>query len=115
MTGLSCAMETLLHGSMWSLQFEGDVLDLSLDLLSMDKQVEKWGNPVHVALIMGTLVSEKRERGSPLTELPPSTALDIFRAWGIVPGERHGEEGRTAASTGERKAKGSIIPQDPSQ
>lgn len=36
-------------------QFERDVLDLSLDLLSVDKQVEEWGNPVHVARILGSL------------------------------------------------------------
>ena len=108
MTGLSCVMETLHHGSVLSLQFEGDVLDLSLDLLSVDKQVEKWGNPAHVACILGTLVSERRERGSPLTEFPSSMAMDIFRVWGLVPGEVHGEEGRTAASTGERKSKGSL-------
>ncbi|XP_077620700.1 protein 4.2 isoform X1 [Crocuta crocuta] len=34
-------------------QFEMDVVDLSLYLLSMDKQVEEWGNPVHVAHILG--------------------------------------------------------------
>lgn len=42
---------------MWSLQFESSVIDLSLGLLSMDKQVEEWGNPEHVAHILGTLVS----------------------------------------------------------
>lgn len=35
-----------------------DVVDLSLYLLSMDKQVEEWGNPVHVAHILGASVSE---------------------------------------------------------
>lgn len=49
-----------------SLQFESDVMDLSLDLLSVDKQVEKWSQPVHVACVVGTLVSmrlgDQRER-----------------------------------------------------
>lgn len=71
MLGLNCEMGTLHHCSVWSLQFEGDVLDLSLDLLSMDEQVEEWGNPAHVARILGAVVSERRGSGSPLTELPP--------------------------------------------
>lgn len=46
------------HSPVWSLQFERDAVDLSLDLLSMDQQVEEWGNPVHVARILGALVSQ---------------------------------------------------------
>ncbi|EGV97219.1 Erythrocyte membrane protein band 4.2 [Cricetulus griseus] len=38
-------------------QFERDVMDLSLNLLSVDKQVEKWSQPAHVACVVGTLVS----------------------------------------------------------
>lgn len=75
MLGLTCGMGTLHHCSVWSLQFEGDVLDLSLDLLSMDKQVEEWGNPAHVARILGAVVSERRGSGSPLTELPSPTPV----------------------------------------
>lgn len=62
-------MEALHHGSVSSLQFERDVLDISLALLSMDKQVEEWGNPVHVACVLGALVSERRGSGSSPTEL----------------------------------------------
>lgn len=43
---------------MWSLQLEEDVIDLGLSLLTVDKQMEKWGNPVHVAQVLGSLVSE---------------------------------------------------------
>lgn len=68
--GLDCGTEALHHCSVWSLQFEGDVLDLSLDLLSLDEQVEEWGDPAHVARILGAVVSERRRSGSPLTELP---------------------------------------------
>lgn len=65
---------------MWSLQFESSVIDLSLGLLSMDKQVEEWGNPEHVAHILGTLVSEVGRERSPLPELPTFTALEIFKS-----------------------------------
>ncbi|CAO2579176.1 Protein 4.2 [Lemmus lemmus] len=37
-------------------QFESDVMDLSLDLLSVDKQVEKWSQPAHVACMVNTLL-----------------------------------------------------------
>lgn len=53
---------TLHHGwPVWSLQLEEDVIDLGLSLLTMDNQVEKWGNPVHVARVLGALVSDDRE------------------------------------------------------
>lgn len=32
-------------------------MDLSLNLLSVDKQVEKWSQPAHVARVVGALVS----------------------------------------------------------
>lgn len=41
----------------WSLQLEEDVIDLGLRLLTVDKQVEV-GQPVHVAQVLGSLVSE---------------------------------------------------------
>ncbi|XP_034516949.1 erythrocyte membrane protein band 4.2 isoform X1 [Ailuropoda melanoleuca] len=45
------------HEEPWDFgQFESSVIDLSLGLLSMDKQVEEWGNPEHVAHILGTLL-----------------------------------------------------------
>lgn len=90
-------MQTLCHGPVWSLQFEADALDLSLGLLSRDKQVEEWSNPVHVACVLGALVSERRGTVSPLTELPPSMALGVplwhwvpsSQGTEIVPGEGH--------------------------
>lgn len=72
--GLNCGMKTLHRYSVWSLQFERDVLDLSLNLLSTDKQVEAWGDSVHVALILGALVSDALSQSC-----PPSVALDIFK------------------------------------
>lgn len=43
-------------------QFESDVMDLSLDLLSVDKQVEKWSQPAHVACVVGTLLHALRKK-----------------------------------------------------
>ncbi|XP_032964041.1 protein 4.2 isoform X2 [Rhinolophus ferrumequinum] len=43
-------------------QFEGDAMDLSLSLLSIDKQVEKWSNPVHVARVLGALLHAFKEK-----------------------------------------------------
>ncbi|XP_070094415.1 protein 4.2 isoform X2 [Equus caballus] len=43
-------------------QFERDVFDLSLALLSEDKQVEQWGNPVHVACVLGSMLHAHKER-----------------------------------------------------
>ena len=47
-----------MRGPVWSLQLEEDVIDLGLSLLTVDNQVEKWGTPVHVARVLGALVSE---------------------------------------------------------
>ncbi|XP_045057723.2 protein 4.2 isoform X3 [Desmodus rotundus] len=68
-------------------QFEGDVLDLSLDLLSVDKQVEKWGNPAHVACILGTLLhtlKEKRVLSTPEPQAAQEAAL-LNKRRGSVP------------------------------
>lgn len=54
---LTCT-PSIMGGPVWSLQLEEDVIDLGLSLLTMDKQMEKWGNPVHVAQVLGSLVSE---------------------------------------------------------
>ncbi|XP_066132985.1 protein 4.2 [Saccopteryx bilineata] len=73
-------------------QFEKDVLDLSLDLLSVDKQVEEWGNPVHVTCILGALLhvlKEKRVLPTPQTQDAQEGALlnkrrgsaPILRQW----------------------------------
>ncbi|XP_054421084.1 protein 4.2 isoform X2 [Pteronotus mesoamericanus] len=68
-------------------QFEGDVLDLSLDLLSMDKQVEKWGNPVHVARILGALLHSLKKKSvlpTPQTQAAQEEAL-LNKRRGSVP------------------------------
>ncbi|XP_036154986.1 erythrocyte membrane protein band 4.2 isoform X2 [Myotis myotis] len=59
-------------------QFEGDVLDLSLDLLSMDEQVEEWGNPAHVARILGAVLHALKEKSvlpTPQTQAAQEGAL----------------------------------------
>ncbi|XP_047397846.1 protein 4.2 [Sciurus carolinensis] len=43
-------------------QFERDVMDISLVLLGMDKHVEKWSQPVHVAHVLGTLLQTLKQR-----------------------------------------------------
>ncbi|XP_058521956.1 protein 4.2 isoform X3 [Ochotona princeps] len=43
-------------------QFERDVMDLSLSLLRVDKQVEKWSQPVHVAQVLGALLDALKEK-----------------------------------------------------
>ena len=81
-----------------SLQLEEDVIDLGLSLLTMDNQVEKWGNPVHVARVLGALVSDDSwEGGGDETAVicPPLGPQKLFtREWsppprvqGTVPGE----------------------------
>ncbi|KAM5235428.1 protein 4.2 [Ctenodactylus gundi] len=54
-------------------QFESDVVDLSLDLLSVDKRVQEWSQPAHVARVLGTLLhAVKKERVLPA---PPTQAI----------------------------------------
>uniref|UniRef100_A0A8C9M3B9 Protein 4.2 n=1 Tax=Panthera tigris altaica TaxID=74533 RepID=A0A8C9M3B9_PANTA len=68
-------------------QFEVDVIDLSLHLLSMDKQVEEWGNPVHVAHILGASLHafmEKRVLPTPQTHTIQEAAL-LNKRRGSVP------------------------------
>lgn len=105
---------------MWSLQFESDVLDLSLDLLGVDKQVEKWSQPAHVARVLGALVSD-RQWGpgvvewdkSPLQTCPTSMALQALKSQMILSSgdvrdsSREGSdgEGQAMPSTRARKAK----------
>ncbi|XP_007933457.1 protein 4.2 [Orycteropus afer afer] len=43
-------------------QFEGDVINLSLSLLGMDKQMEEWNNPMHVARVLGALLHALMEK-----------------------------------------------------
>lgn len=89
-------MERLHHCSVWSLQFERDVLDLSLDLLSVDKQVEEWGNPVHVARILGSLVS-KEGKWEPSSRAAPSMALGIFKTQVVSSSQGLGDSSWTSA------------------
>ncbi|PNJ15982.1 EPB42 isoform 4 [Pongo abelii] len=68
-------------------QFEGDVIDLSLCLLSADKQVEKWSQPVHVARVLGALLhylKEKRVLPTPQTQATQEGAL-LNKRRGSVP------------------------------
>lgn len=43
-------------------QLEEDVIDLGLSLLTVDNRVEKWGNPVHVARVLGALLHILKEK-----------------------------------------------------
>ncbi|XP_015413101.1 PREDICTED: erythrocyte membrane protein band 4.2 isoform X3 [Myotis davidii] len=59
-------------------QFEEDVLDLSLDLLGKDDQVEEWGNPAHVARILGAVLHALKEKSvlpTPQTQAAQEGAL----------------------------------------
>ncbi|XP_004751276.1 protein 4.2 [Mustela putorius furo] len=59
------------HAEPWDFgQFESSVINLSLRLLSVDKQVEEWGNPEHVACILGALLHALKEK----SVLPPTKA-----------------------------------------
>ncbi|XP_006158692.1 erythrocyte membrane protein band 4.2 isoform X2 [Tupaia chinensis] len=73
-------------------QFERDVVDLSLRLLSLDKQVEKWSQPAHVARVLGALLhalKEKNVLSAPQTQATQEGALlnkrrgsaPILRQW----------------------------------
>lgn len=62
-------------------------MDLSLNLLSVDKQVKDWSQPAHVACIVGALVStglgkQREKRWDMSTGLEASTfaALEALRA-----------------------------------
>ncbi|XP_016067518.1 PREDICTED: erythrocyte membrane protein band 4.2 isoform X1 [Miniopterus natalensis] len=77
-------------------QFERDVLDLSLDLLSVDKQVEEWGNPVHVARILGSLLHALKEKSvlpTPQTQADQEGA-SVNKRRGSVPVLRQWLTGR---------------------
>nr|KAF6499930.1 erythrocyte membrane protein band 4.2 [Molossus molossus] len=68
-------------------QFERDVLDLSLNLLGTDKQVEEWGDPVHVALVLGVLLHALKEKSvlpTPQTQSAQEEAL-LNKLRGSVP------------------------------
>ncbi|XP_033620863.1 erythrocyte membrane protein band 4.2 [Fukomys damarensis] len=73
-------------------QFESDVMDLSLDLLGVDKQVEEWSQPAHVARVLGALLDalkEKKVLPTPQTQAAQERALlskrrgsaPILRQW----------------------------------
>ncbi|XP_008572243.1 PREDICTED: erythrocyte membrane protein band 4.2 isoform X1 [Galeopterus variegatus] len=68
-------------------QFEGDVVNLSLRLLSMDKEVEEWSRPVHVARVLGALLHALKERSvlpTPQTQVAQEGAL-LNKRRGSVP------------------------------
>ncbi|XP_012504927.1 PREDICTED: erythrocyte membrane protein band 4.2 isoform X4 [Propithecus coquereli] len=68
-------------------QFEGDVIDLSLGLLSVDKQVAEWSQPVHVARVVGALLhalKEKRVLPTPQSQDAQERAL-LNKRRGSVP------------------------------
>lgn len=117
---------------MWSLQFECGVINLSLGLLSLDKQVEKWGNPVHVAHILGALVSEVGREGRPKWGGDETGALaraghiygpgnlqitngPFSQGMGVSSWTKSEGGGRMIASTREITPKESVIPWDTSQ
>ncbi|KAL1785874.1 erythrocyte membrane band [Sigmodon hispidus] len=65
-------------------QFEKDVMDLSLKLLSMDKHVEKWNQPTHVACVVGALLHAFGKK----SVLPISQSQDgtlLYKRRGSVP------------------------------
>ncbi|KAB0392968.1 hypothetical protein E2I00_019861 [Balaenoptera physalus] len=72
-------------------QFEEDVIDLSLDLLNVDKRVEKWGNPVHVARVLGALVM-LRGLGIPARVVTTFTSAQ-GTGGGLLVDEYYNEEG----------------------
>ncbi|XP_027725841.1 erythrocyte membrane protein band 4.2 isoform X2 [Vombatus ursinus] len=43
-------------------QFEINVIDLSLNLLEVDKEVNQWSNPVHVTRVLGTLLNDRKKK-----------------------------------------------------
>ncbi|XP_004709533.1 protein 4.2 [Echinops telfairi] len=68
-------------------QFERDVVDLSLDLLSVDKQVEKWSSPLHVARVLGSLLQVLQKK-SVLPTLQPQVTQEealLAKLRGSVP------------------------------
>lgn len=94
---------------MLSLQFERDVMDLSLNLLSMDKQMKDWNQPAHVARMVGALVSmrlgKQRERRRDMSiqlEGSTFTALEALRAWETVSREEPGGKEGKGKKRGER-------------
>lgn len=68
-------------------QFERDVMDLSLNLLSVDKQVKDWSQPAHVACIVGALLHAlKKKSVLPIsqTQAAQQGAL-LYKRRGSVP------------------------------
>ncbi|XP_006731752.2 erythrocyte membrane protein band 4.2 isoform X1 [Leptonychotes weddellii] len=77
------------HAEPWDFgQFESSVIDLSLGLLSMDKQVEEWGNPEHVAHILGALLHALKEKSvlpAPQTAAAAQERALLSKRRGSVP------------------------------
>nr|XP_023423259.1 erythrocyte membrane protein band 4.2 [Cavia porcellus] len=59
-------------------QFESDVMDLSLDLLGVDKQVEEWSQPAHVARVLGALLHAIKEKKVLPTPKTPSAQEQVL-------------------------------------
>ncbi|XP_074145511.1 protein 4.2 isoform X3 [Sminthopsis crassicaudata] len=43
-------------------QFDTNIIDLSLRLQEVDKEVNQWNNPVHVARVLGVLLNNRKEK-----------------------------------------------------
>lgn len=92
-------------------------MDLSLNLLSVDKQVEKWSQPAHVARVVGALVSmrlgiqrERRREEKLGWRGPAFTALEALRAQigPLSPGAGDSPQTRAGGREGKTKRDGFI-------
>lgn len=67
-------------------QFERDVMDLSLNLLSVDKQVKDWSQPAHVACIVGALLHAlKKKSVLPISQIQATQQGALYKRRGSVP------------------------------
>ncbi|XP_043842578.1 protein 4.2 [Dromiciops gliroides] len=72
-------------------QFEVSVIDLSLRLLEVDKEVDQWSNPIHVTRVLGALLNDRKER-SLLTTPQTQDSEDerfLYKRRGSLPILRH--------------------------
>lgn len=67
-------------------QFERDVMDLSLNLLSVDKQVKDWSQPAHVACMVGALLHAlKKKSVLPISQIQATQQGALYKRRGSVP------------------------------
>ncbi|XP_052039321.1 protein 4.2 [Apodemus sylvaticus] len=67
-------------------QFERDVMDLSLNLLSVDKQVKDWNQPAHVARVVGALLHAlKKKSVLPISQTQAAREGALYKRRGSVP------------------------------